>query len=171
MVKLLMAAGGLVAALALFVTLYYAAGERGREVHCRNNLRQLGTLAVNSWPLIDSSKTGRAFWHEVRVAVYRDLNGKWKSFTPDPFICPVHGKTASDRESAQAIDYRGPKKTPDELKAYGSNAPLGADRPGNHPSGGWVLRLDTSVDALPPLIGRAVDGDALWNAAADALSD
>ena len=170
MVKLIVAAAGVVASLALLVTLYAAAAGRGREIHCRNNLRHIGTHAANNGALIDPSKTGRVFWQEVRVAQYRKVDGQWKEMSPDPFLCPVHGKTASNRDDAQAIDFRGPRKVPDELKSYG-NAPLGADRPGNHPSGGWVLRLDMTVEALPPLVDPALDGDPLWTSAADALTD
>jgi len=171
MIKALIGAAVGVAAAALLVSLYAAAAGRGREIHCRNNLRHLGSAASSSWSLLDVTKTGRAFWQEVRVAVYRDVQGKWKPIHPDPFVCPVHGNTRTDRENPQAIDYLGPRKLPDDLKAYGSNAPLGADRAGNHPSGGWVLRLDTSVDALPARVDRVLDGDELWKAAADALSD
>ena len=170
MVKLIAAAAGVVVALALLAALYAAAAGRGREIHCRNNLRHIGTHAAINAPLIDPSKTGRVFWQEVRVAQYRKVDGQWKEMNPDPFLCPVHGKTVSNREDAGAIDFRGPRKVPDDLKTYG-NAPLGADRPGNHGSGGWVLRLDTTVDALPPLVDRAVDGDPLWKAAAESLTD
>ena len=171
MVKLLVGAAGMVAAGALLVTLYAGASERGREIHCRNNLRHLGAHAVNNASLVDPSKTGRVFWQEVRIAQYRKVDGQWKEMKPDPFVCPVHGRTASKPDDVQAIDYRGPKKVPDELKTYGKDAPLGADRPGNHASGGWVLRLDTSVDALPPVMDRASDGAPLWKAAADSLTD
>jgi hypothetical protein len=171
MAKLLGAAGGIVGAAALLIVLYASASKRGAELHCRNNLRQLGAHAASNWPLIDPQKRGRAFWQEVRIAQYRDVNGAWKPMSPDPFVCPVHDRTKSDRERAEAIDYRGPRKVTEEAKAYGSAAPLGADRLGNHGSGGWVLRMDTSVDALPPLVGRVDEGDPLWKAAADALTD
>jgi hypothetical protein len=83
----------------------------------------------------------------------------------------VHARTATNREDPKAIDYRGPKKLPDDLKDFPKGAPLGADRPGNHASGGWVLRLDGSVEALSPLVDRVQDGAPPWTAAADALTD
>lgn len=171
MVKLGIAGAVVVAAAAILLTLYASATERGRELHCRNNLRHLGTHAVSNWQLVDPSKTGRLFWHEVRIAQYRDVNGKWKEMNPDPFVCPVHARTATNREDPKAIDYRGPKKLPDDLKDFPKGAPLGADRPGNHASGGWVLRLDGSVEALSPLVDRVRDGSPPWAAAADALTD
>ena len=171
MVKLGIGAAVAAVAAALLVALYAGASSRGREIHCRNNLRHLGTLAASNAGSIDPSHTGRMFWQEVRVAQYRKIDGLWKEIKPDPFVCPAHGRTESNPENVQAIDYRGPKKMPEEIRTYGKDAPLGADRPGNHPSGGWVLRLDTSVDALPPVVDRARDGDPLWKAAADALTD
>lgn len=169
--KLILAAAAAVVAASLLFVLYAGAARRGRETHCRNNLRQLGLLAALNWNLIDPAKTGRAFWHEVRVARYRDTNGKWQDFDPDPFVCPVHGTTRSNREDPGAVDYRGPRRVPDDVRGYGKADPLGADRPGNHGAGGWVLRLDTSVDAAPPGVERAGDGDALWKRAAELLSD
>lgn len=170
MVKLIGGAAGVVVAAALLLALYASASRRGAELHCRNNLRHLGTSAVNNWQILDPSKTGRAFWHEVRIAVYRTVQGTWKEMNVDPFVCPAHGKTVSNREDAAAIDYRGPRKLPDDIKSYG-NVPLGADRPGNHGSGGWVLRIDTSVEALPPLVDRVDEGGAHWKSASELLSD
>jgi hypothetical protein len=170
-VKLGIAAAVALAAGALLAVLYAGAAARGREIGCRNNLRQLGILAANNWALVDPSKTGRAFWQEVRVAVYRNINGDWKPILPDPFVCPVHGRTTSNRENAEAIDYRGPRKLPDEVRQYDKARPLGADRPSNHATGGWVLRLDTSVEASPPRIDRVEGADPLWAAASEALTD
>ena len=132
MTKPLAAAAGVVVPAPLLVALYAAASRRAKELHCRNNLRQIGAHAASNWGILDPQKTGRAFWQEVRIAQYRDVNGTWKPMNPDPFVCPVHGATKSDRERAEAIDYRGPRKVTEEAKAYGSAAPLGADRPGNH---------------------------------------
>ena len=90
---------------------------------------------------------------------------------PDPFVCPVHGKTESKPDDPSRIDYRGPRRLPKDPKAFGAS-PLGADRPGNHPDGGGhVLRLDGSVSALPPKVDRVAGGDALWAEADGALSD
>lgn len=171
LVKLGAAAAVLAAAASLLLALYAGAATRGREAQCRNNLRQLGVLAANNWMLLDPAKAGRAFWQEVRVAQYRDTNGRWQEIRPDPFVCAVHGRTTSNREDVAAIDYRGPRKPGAELRDYGKARPLGADRPGNHRSGGWVLRLDTSVEAAPPVLDRVPEGDAAWAAAAAELTD
>ena len=171
MAKLAAVGGVLTAALAVLVTLYVGARQRGLEAYCRNNLRHLGDLARRNWELIDSQRTGRDFWQAVREAQYRDVRGKWQPISPDPFVCPVHGTTVSRVDDPKAIDYRGPVKVRERLKDLPRTEPLGADRPGNHPSGGFVLRLDTSVDDYPRLVDPAKDGDALWAAAAAALKD
>jgi hypothetical protein len=169
--KLAAAASAFAAAMALLVTLYVGARSRGLEAHCRNNLRQLGDIAWRNRSSIDPERTGRDFWQAVREAQYRDVRGKWQPIDPDPFICPVHGSTPSNPGDATAIDYRGPAKSRDLTKDSSKSEPIGADRPGNHPSGGFVLRLDTSVEDAPRLIDRAQDGDPLWAAAARALKD
>jgi hypothetical protein len=99
------------------------------------------------------------------------VRGKWQPIDPDPFICPVHGSIPSKVDDVNTIDYRGPAKSRDLTKDIPKSVPIGADRQGNHPSGGFVLRLDTSVDDAPRLVERATDGDPLWVAAAAALKD
>jgi len=168
---MLAAGGALAAALALMLTLYVGARARGLEAHCRNNLRQLGDLAWRNRNSIDPERTGRDFWQAVREAQFRDVRGKWQTIDPDPFICPVHASTASKVDDAKAIDYRGPSKVREQMKDTPRAEPIGADRPGNHSSGGFVLRLDTSVEEAPRLVDRAKDGDPLWAAAAAALKD
>ena len=169
--KLALAGGLLAASFALMLTLYVGARRRGLEAHCRNNLRHLGGLAARNWPSLDPNRTGRDFWQAVREAQYKDLRGKWQPMDPDPCVCPVLGTTVSKPEDARAIDYRGPAKVREQLKETPKAEPLGADRVGNHPSGGHVLRLDTSVEELPWLVERSQDGDAAWAAAAAALKD
>jgi hypothetical protein len=169
--KLAAAGAAAAAAFALLITLYVGARHRGLEAYCRNNLRHLGDLARRNWEAIDSQRTGRDFWQAVREAQYRDVRGKWQPITPDPFVCPVHGTTVSVVTDSRTIDYRGPIKVRDQIKETPRTEPVGADRPGNHPSGGFVLRLDTSVDDYPRLVDRATDGDPLWAAAAAALKD
>ena len=171
MVKLVGSGVALAATLALMVTLYVGARSRGLEAHCRNNLRQLGDLAWRNRNSIDPERRGRDFWQAVREAQFRDVRGKWQPIDPDPFTCPVHGTTASKVDDVKAIDYRGPVKVREQMKDTPKAEPLGADRPGNHSSGGFVLRLDTSVDEVPRLVERAKDGDPLWAAAAAALKD
>ena len=171
-VRIALAGGVLVVALSLLVALYAAAERRGKLAHCRNNLRHLGFLAVNNWPLLDPSKTGRAFWQEVRSAQYRDVNGRWREIRPDPFVCPLEADARSVPEDPSTIDYRGPRQVPEQAREIPRDRPLGADREGNHPSGGgWVLRLDMSVDKTPAFLDAARSGDALWQAAEKALSD
>lgn len=162
----------LVGAGALLVTFYESARIRGLEAHCRNNLRHLGGLAARNWAMLDPSRTGRDFWQAVREAQYRDVRGQWHPISPDPFVCPVRGTTASSLTDPRCIDYRGPSKVREQLRDTPRTEPLAADRPGNHPSGGFVLRLDTSVEDMPPpLLDRARDGDPLWASAAAALKD
>jgi hypothetical protein len=161
------------AALALLVALGAAATARGKHAQCRNNLRQLGLIAVGNWdPLEPPTRTGRGFWQEIREAQYRDIRGQWRPPDPDPFVCPVHGRTASKPDDPARIDYRGPRRIRKDAKEYRSAEPLGADRPGNHPDGGgYVLRLDGSVASIPPVVDAARSGDPLWTAAEAALSD
>ena len=74
-------------------------------------------------------------------------------------------------DDATTIDYRGPAKVREGLKGTPNTEPIGADRPGNHGSGGFVLRLDLSVEEVPKLIERDHDGGPHWQAAAAALKD
>jgi hypothetical protein len=169
--KLAAAGVAAAAALALLVSFYVGARNRGLEAYCRNNLRQLGTLAWNNREALDPQRTGRDFWQAVREAQYRDVRGKWQPVSPDPFVCPVKGTTVSKVDDKSTIDYRGPAKVRDGLKGTPRGEPLGADRVGNHASGGHVLRLDLSVDDVPKLVDRVRDGDELWSAAAAVLKD
>jgi hypothetical protein len=164
----LIVALGVLVALAILVVLYSGARRRALLSHCRNNLRHMGGLAARNWNGLDPRKTGRAFWQQVREAQYKDVRGKWQPMVPDPFVCPVLGSTESRADDPKAIDYRGPRIVRDLLKETPKAEPLGADRAGNHPSGGHVLRLDTSVDEAVPLIDAA---DAQWREAEKALKD
>jgi hypothetical protein len=170
-VKLAAVGGVLAAAAALLISLYVGARARGMEAYCRNNLRQLGFLAWNNRELIDPQRSGRDYWQSVREAAYRDVRGNWQVIQPDPFVCPVRGTTLSKLSDATTIDYRGPVKPRDQLKGLLKTEPLGADRIGNHGSGGHVLRVDGSVEEAPRLVDRVQDGDPLWSAAAAALKD
>lgn len=165
----LLGASLLVGALLLLV-LYSGARTRGLESHCRNNLRHLGGLAVRNWNALDPQKTGRAFWQGVREAQYRDVRGKWQAPLPDPFVCPVFGRTTTHLEDAGSIDYRGPKKIGEDLRRHSLVEPLGADRPGNHRSGGFVLRVDGSVEGFPLHLDRISDGGS-WAALSGPLQD
>ncbi|HZE98690.1 MAG TPA: hypothetical protein VE981_16805, partial [Planctomycetota bacterium] len=106
--KIALAGVVLAAAFALLVTLYVGARTRGLEAYCRNNLRHLGGMAARNWNSIDPSRNGRDFWQAVREAQYRDVRGKWQPISPDPFVCPVLGKTVARVDDATTIDYRGP---------------------------------------------------------------
>ena len=172
LVKLGVAVAAGAAALALLAVLAAGASARGREAHCRNNLRQLGLILVSNWdPLEPPTASGRAFWQRVRESQYRDVKGNWRPLNPDPFVCPVHGKTESKPDDASRIDYRGPRTPPKEPKEFGARA-VGADRPGNHPGGGCnVLRLDGKVATLPPVVELVGAGDPRWTAAESELSD
>lgn len=152
------------AAAVLLIVLVVQAKQRGRMSYCRNNLRQLGVLATVNWQAIDPARTGRNFWQAVREAQYRTVKGEWKAISPDPFVCPVLAKTGSRATDPAAIDYRGPKSVPEEIRAWPKGAGLGADRAGNHASGGHLLFVDMSVENME-------EGDARWSAAARGLSD
>lgn len=171
MKPLIVAAVIVAAATGVLVSLYSSARTRGREAWCRNNLRHLGTLAWNNREAIDPARTGRDFWQAVREAQFRDVRGKWREINPDPFACPVLGTTVSNVEKPDSIGYRGPMKVRDNFRETPKDEPIGADRIGNHSSGGFVLRLDTSVQEIPRLVDRAKDDDPLWKAAASALKD
>lgn len=169
--KLAVAGGVLAVVAALLVALYTGARARGMEAYCRNNMRQLGFLAWNNKELVDPKRSGRDYWQAVREAAYKDVRGNWQPISPDPFICPVLGTTVSKPSDASTIDYRGPVNPRDQLKGLTKEEPLGADRVGNHGSGGHVLRLDGSVEDAPRLVDRVKDGDPLWRAADAMLKD
>jgi len=134
--------------------------------------RQLGLILVSNWdPLEPPAQSGRAFWQRVRESQYRDVKGNWRPMNPDPFVCPVHGKTESRPDDPTRIDYRGPRRPPKDPKEFGVR-PVGADRSGNHPGGGGnVLRIDGAVASLPPVVEAAGSADPRWSAAESELSD
>lgn len=169
--KVALAGVVLAAATGVLVALYVNARARGVETHCRNNLRHLGGLAARNWNTIDPSRTGRDFWQAVREAQYRDVRGKWQPITPDPFICPARGSVSGQPEQKETIDYRGPAKVREQLRDMPKDEPIGADRADNHPSGGHVLRLDSSVDGAPRIVERLKKGDPGWTAAGSLLKD
>ena len=166
------AAGGaaVLVALALLGALYAGARRRALVTHCRNNLRHLGGLAARNWENLDKQKTGQLFWQEVRQAQYLSTLGKWEVPAAEPFTCPLlDHRIPANPEDPKSIDYLGPAVVRKELKQTPKAEPIAADRPGNHGSGGLVLRLDTSVDDLSPLV-TPEDGPA-WQAALGTLKD
>jgi len=169
-VKLGVAAVVLAAAAGVLGALYAAARTRALTSHCRNNLRHLGGLAVRNWENLDKTRTGRLFWQEVRQAQYQNLQGKWSVPGTQPFTCPLaHAGAQPNPEDPATIDYLGPREVRKELKKGGPKAePIGADRPGNHSSGGLVLRLDLSVDDPPPSITEDLSS---WGEAQKFLKD
>jgi len=168
--KIALAAGVLVAAVAVLGVLYAAARQRALLSHCRNNLRHLGGLAVRNWENLDKQRSGRLFWQEIREAQYHSLDGKWSVPPTEPFTCPLAGHAAPAKPAdPDSIDYLGPRTVRKSARETPEEEAIGADRPGNHPSGGHVLRLDTSVDDLPPRI-VAVSGEA-WEEARRPLKD
>jgi hypothetical protein len=170
-VKLIVAAVLLASATGVLVALYVGSRTRGREAYCRNNMRHLGTLAWNNREAIDPSRTGRDYWQAVREAQFRDVRGNWREIQPDPFVCPVLAMTTSNVQDARTIDYRGPVKIREQFQETPKDEPIGADRIGNHSSGGNVLRLDTSVKDVPRIVERSNGEDAPWGAAARFLKD
>lgn len=168
--KIALAAGALAAAIALLAVLQAGARQRALVSHCRNNLRHLGGLAARNWENLDKKKAGRLFWQEIREAQYHSLDGKWAVPETQPFTCPVleRGLPANPADPA-SIDYLGPISVRKYVRETPKAEPIGADRPGNHPSGGLVLRLDTSVEDAPPAISAA--GGEAWQEALKHLKE
>lgn len=169
--KIVVLGAAVIAAGAVLISLYVGARTRGLETYCRNNLRQLGALAWNNRDQIDPRRSGRDFWQAVREAQYQDVRKKWQPIDPNPFVCPVHGTTASKVDDASTIDYRGPVTVREGFRSLPKTEPIGADRIGNHFSGGFVLRLDMSVDDVQKLIDREPGDGELWRLAATVLKD
>jgi hypothetical protein len=167
--KVGLGAAVIVAAVAVLAVLYESSRHRALVSHCRNNLRHLGGLAVKNWEAVDHEKTGRLFWQQIREEQYRSEKGKWSIPPTAPFTCPVLGRIPGDPANPESIDYLGPIRVRPTARETPNDEPIGADRPGNHPSGGLVLRLDTSVDSLPPAIVEE-KGDA-WERVRRALKD
>jgi hypothetical protein len=170
-VKLVVAAAAAGLAVAVVLILYAGARNRGLEAHCRNNLRHLGTLAASNWQAIPTDQTGRAFWHAIRLEQYRTKGAKPQWLPPyvspedkprDPFLCPVLGGTLSNPEDPRAIDFLGPRTLREQDESPPKAEPIGADRPGNHPSGGHVLRVDGSVRPVASIVERAGASDPAW---------
>ncbi len=171
LVRLLVAAAAMLAAGAVFLALYVNARHRARVSHCRNNLRHLGGVAARNAPLLDPSRSGRAFWQGVRELEYRTVRGEWRPMNPDPFVCPVLGTTVSRPEDPASIDYRGPVKVRERFEETLKDEPAGADRPGNHPDGGHVLYLDLSVREVPAEVRAAGASDPAWAEVGRFLTD
>jgi hypothetical protein len=180
---LVVAATAGLAALAVLI-LYVGARRRGLEAHCRNNLRHLGALAASNWQAIPTDQTGRAFWQAVRLEQYRTKGAKpgWlPPYAPqedgprdnprDPFLCPVHGRTLSNPGDPAAIDFLGPRTLREQDESPPKAEPIGADRPGNHPSGGHVLRVDGTVRPVSSIVERAGPSDPAWTGLDKFLKD
>ncbi len=142
--------------LAILGVLAVNARLRGRESHCRNNLRRLGGMIHGDrLNILDEApaERGREFWQMYRRReYYNEARKTWlRRGELNPFSCPVLGRgpeslsTLNDAEfekvmsDSSTIDYRGPR----ELKS--GRIVLGADRDGNHGKGGFVLLADLSV--------------------------
>jgi hypothetical protein len=169
--KILVAAILGIAAMALLVSLYVASRQRALVSHCRNNLRHLGGLASRNWENLTKQKTGRAFWQEIREAQYLSTLGKWEVPLTQPFTCPVLGREPGNPEDPASIDYLGPATVRKDLRQTPKMEPIGADRPGNHSSGGLILRLDTSVQEIPAIVTPAGASDPAWQEALRVLKD
>lgn len=172
--KVVLGLAALGVAAAIFIVLFFEARERALSAHCRNNLRHLGGIAKRNWSLLDPGRTGRNFWQTVRELEYRTIKGEWRPIRPDPFVCPVYGRTRTNLTDPTAIDYRGPKSISEGTDGPPRDQPIGADRPGNHGSGGNVLLFDGSTaesGPAEPQVQRAGDDDRLWKEAARVLSD
>ena len=168
MLKLALGVGTAIAIAATLVALTWRARAEGRLSHCRNNLRHLGGLAHAQFAANYESvpaQGGRAFWQAVRQTRYYDNRNKsWRREPLNPFGCPVRdvaplglasldpAALAAHMSDPRSIDYRGPGSVPEEP----AKMVLGADREGNHPRGGHVLRVDFTIMTSAAL---AVDAD------------
>ena len=157
MPKLLVGIAAAVVLAATLMALTWRARAEGRLSYCRNNLRHLGELAHAQFAANYESiptQGGRAFWQAIRDFRYFDSRNKsWRREPLNPFGCPVRGVSPLDLASLSpedlakymsdpsTIDYRGPSSFPEEP----SKVVLGADRDGNHRSGGHVLLADFSI--------------------------
>ena len=178
-----------VAAMASFLVVALTGARRRAELtHCRNNLRRLGEDAatllekdesmirrrLNAWAAETGDAgpvelRGRRFWQAVRLVVYRQKFPKenregYKYVGVDMFDCPLNGAGARNWDSLDTIDYRGPDEEllPDHVEAGRvANRVVGADRAGNHASGGYVLFLSMEIrDRYPELTELRVDEGA-----------
>jgi hypothetical protein len=162
MVKLVAAGAAGAAVLAGLVALTHRARAEGRRSYCRNNLRHLGQEAYSvyaaGWEFQRPEARGRAFWQGYREFVYRTRDGRWiRRGQLNPFGCPVRGAAPANFDllddpafaaymaDASTIDYLGPAELPEKP----GTVLLGADRPGNHPGGGYVLTVDFAVGKVP----------------------
>ncbi|MBI2901792.1 MAG: hypothetical protein HYY17_16525 [Planctomycetes bacterium] len=201
-------APGLLAAVKVGLVLLMLAGlaavtaatvraSRGRAqlTHCRNNLRMIGGVGATMLyadGAFDIEKTGRNFWHEVRIVSFRRSRPlgptkvpavdcretpcrdpqhwhQWARMDPDPFLCPVWGKTRSHPDDPAAIDYRGPKELSETRPA---RFVIGGDRDGYHPDGGgFILFADQSIKERQSEVEFSVPASVLWKQAAAALVD
>jgi hypothetical protein len=138
------------------------AKERGRNTHCRNNLRKLGEMAYQKAASEDQrTAEGRAYWQEVRQEYFTDVKGGKETWIVrfgglNPFGCPVKGvqplnlAKLSEADLTRlmtdptTIDYRGPRLQ--GASPLPRPEALGADIEGNHGgSGGNILLIDLSV--------------------------
>ena len=158
-IKIGLAAAGGVVLLALLMVSLSGARERGNLHHCRNNLRHLGFIAINNQAFLDPELRGIAFWNRIREVQYKTRKGDWLPMDPDPFICPVYGKTKSDKEDPRAMDYLGPAYDPTQLV---SGRAIGGDRVRNHEPGYVVLYDTTVVEDEPRRVGVMEPGHRKW---------
>lgn len=114
---------------------------RSRVTACANNLAQLWKMQnvymsqyggrMKAMPL----ETGGGFWLKLRDPKINLIDPAMAEI----FLCPVHGEEGT-------LDYLGPRIHVGELN---DGDWVGADRPGNHPDGGNVLRKSGDVTELP----------------------
>jgi hypothetical protein len=117
----------------ILLVVFYQARYRGKLTHCRNNLLFLGVSAYTYMSSGDIPQgRGRGFWQDLREEFERGPDGSYILRNPDPYICPVLGKTVTDYSDPGAIDYRGPSRNPAQYSRWD---PFGADRKGNHGEG------------------------------------
>lgn len=190
---------GFVIAALVGVALVAARESRTRAnlAHCRRNGQELARTFTQEFQFnalnFDPTRTGRAFWHELRFIsrrLNRDIDVKGLE---DPEVsaeacreipCPWPKQHRHEwKPYIQGADpyvcpvFAKTRTDPEDPAAIDYRGPkavprgieghavIGADRPGNHPDGGgFVLFSDGAVEYAGP-------DSSPWKAAAGALTD
>jgi hypothetical protein len=124
---------------------------RGKLTQCKMNLIYLGKMATQIYKSgFEINSRGRMFWQSLRDLYEKGREG-YIIRHPDPYVCPVLGRTPTNYGDPDCIDYRGPSR---DLASYGRDDPIACDRKDNHGKGmyGFVLFLDLSVEESYPRV-------------------